>query len=285
MKLSRSCAGTRSASRCACSTSASHSVARGLLLCRAQCYSHWEERSIDAFKRSPVQGPYLGPECPECRTADVRRGRVRIWSLEEIVRLVDRATREIANKPFVPPNIDAPKPITGAELVREEDKLVKVDEPELPLTPASEAVAHIAELDEGIRQADDGRDSPALAIQPDATTDLMDVEEAEQLAVEPAVQALGANLATDAEPAEPAELSTASESPAVFQLNDVLARQMLEAHARERADSRARALEQAEREAQEAQRLREDEEEREAREARDQVLFERTRTPYGAVFR
>ncbi|GAA5997075.1 uncharacterized protein JCM10292_006190 [Rhodotorula paludigena] len=249
------------------------------------CYSHWEERSIDAFKRSPVQGAYTGPECPECRTADVRRGRVRIWSLEEIVRLVDRATREIAHKPFVPPNIVGPKPVTGAELVREEDKLVKVDEPELPLTPASEAVTPFAELDERARQAEDGRDSSALAVQPDAMTDLMDIEEAEQLAVEPAAQALGADLASDAEPAEPAELSTASESPAVFQLNDVLARQMLEAHARERAESRARALEQAEREAQDAQRIREEEEEREAREARDQVLFERTRTPYGAVFR
>ncbi|TNY24199.1 hypothetical protein DMC30DRAFT_358924, partial [Rhodotorula diobovata] len=58
------------------------------------CYTSWEQRSIEAFKLSPVAGQYLGPDCPECRSADVRRGRIRIWSLEEVVRLVDRAQRE-----------------------------------------------------------------------------------------------------------------------------------------------------------------------------------------------
>lgn len=36
-------------------------------------------RSLDAFKLSTIQGVYPGPDCPECRSTDVRRGRVRIW--------------------------------------------------------------------------------------------------------------------------------------------------------------------------------------------------------------
>ncbi|KAG0663068.1 hypothetical protein C6P46_002911 [Rhodotorula mucilaginosa] len=81
------------------------------------CYSEWEHRHVEAWKVSPQQGVYSGPECPECRTADVRRGRVRIYSLEEVVRLVERGKREIAAHPYTPVIQDAIHPITGPELL------------------------------------------------------------------------------------------------------------------------------------------------------------------------
>ncbi|GAA5830462.1 hypothetical protein JCM11251_002478 [Rhodosporidiobolus azoricus] len=79
----------------------------------APCYRSWEERHIEAFKLSPQQGAYIGPECPECRLPDPRRGKVRIWALEEIVRLVDRAQRNIASKPYTPA-FSAPPPAPPA---------------------------------------------------------------------------------------------------------------------------------------------------------------------------
>jgi len=48
------------------------------------------------------QGVYPGADCPECRSREVRRGKVRIWALEETVRLVDRAVREIEKNQFTP---------------------------------------------------------------------------------------------------------------------------------------------------------------------------------------
>ena len=48
------------------------------------------------------QGVYPGADCPECRSKEVRRGKVRIWALEETVRLVDRAVREIEKNQFTP---------------------------------------------------------------------------------------------------------------------------------------------------------------------------------------
>ncbi|GAA6044401.1 hypothetical protein JCM8097_007245 [Rhodosporidiobolus ruineniae] len=69
----------------------------------APCYKSWEERHVEAFKIGPQSGVYRGPECPECRVPDPRRGKVRIWALEEIIRLVDRANRELVHKPFTPP--------------------------------------------------------------------------------------------------------------------------------------------------------------------------------------
>ncbi|GAA5989841.1 hypothetical protein JCM11641_004811 [Rhodosporidiobolus odoratus] len=68
----------------------------------ADCYKSWEARHVDAWKISPQQGAYPGPECPECRVPDPRRGKVRIWALEEVIRLVDRAQRDIANTPYTP---------------------------------------------------------------------------------------------------------------------------------------------------------------------------------------
>lgn len=33
------------------------------------CYTEWEQRHVEAFKNSPRQGVYTGPECPECRVS------------------------------------------------------------------------------------------------------------------------------------------------------------------------------------------------------------------------
>ncbi|GAA5856495.1 hypothetical protein JCM8547_008769 [Rhodosporidiobolus lusitaniae] len=77
------------------------SMSCGHTFCKS-CHTSWEQRHMESFRLSPEQGQYQGAECPECRTPDPRRGKIRIWALEEIVRLVDRATREIANKPYTP---------------------------------------------------------------------------------------------------------------------------------------------------------------------------------------
>lgn len=37
----------------------------------------------------------------------MRRGRVRIWAMEEIVRLVERGTKDL-KKPYTPPPLEAP---------------------------------------------------------------------------------------------------------------------------------------------------------------------------------
>lgn len=43
------------------------------------CFKTWEEKALEKFKNSNIQGRYEGAECAECRNQDVRRGRVRIW--------------------------------------------------------------------------------------------------------------------------------------------------------------------------------------------------------------
>ncbi|GAA5954785.1 hypothetical protein JCM3765_007775 [Sporobolomyces pararoseus] len=74
----------------------------GHSFCR-DCFSNWEQRHVEAWKLNPhQQGVYPGPDCPECRSKEVRRGKVRIWALEETVRLVDRAVREIEKAQFTP---------------------------------------------------------------------------------------------------------------------------------------------------------------------------------------
>lgn len=40
----------------------------GHTFCQA-CYTEWEQRHVEAFKNSPRQGVYTGPECPECRVS------------------------------------------------------------------------------------------------------------------------------------------------------------------------------------------------------------------------
>ncbi|KAK4705147.1 hypothetical protein P7C70_g1058, partial [Phenoliferia sp. Uapishka_3] len=70
----------------------------------APCFKKWEEKHLAAFKLSSQQGAYQGPDCPECRSTDVRRGRVRIWAMEEIVRLVERGTKDL-QKLYVPPPV------------------------------------------------------------------------------------------------------------------------------------------------------------------------------------
>ncbi|BGP37068.1 hypothetical protein JCM10449v2_000972 [Rhodotorula kratochvilovae] len=254
----------------------------GHTFCKS-CYKTWEERHVEAFKLSPRSGQYIGPECPECRLADGRRGRIRVWSLEEVVRLVDRATREIAGKPYVP-KVDPPRPVSAKELVEREDRLVDVDDggeglaQDLPPTPVSE-----------------GTPAPVLDAAEPPEAVLMDVE-APQLPDNPsnALEASAGRLDASAAAAsgdlpftdgavEPA--APASASAGVFEISDTLSRQMLDAHARAREEARLRAQEAEALAAEEARRVRDEEEEREAREAREQVMYERARTPYVQVFR
>ncbi|GAA6024883.1 hypothetical protein JCM11491_006666 [Sporobolomyces phaffii] len=74
----------------------------GHSFCRA-CFAHWEQRHAEAWKLNPHQrGVYPGAECPECRSTEVRRGKVRVWALEEAVRLVERAVRDVDAYRFTP---------------------------------------------------------------------------------------------------------------------------------------------------------------------------------------
>uniref|UniRef100_A0A0K3CHJ5 FGENESH: predicted gene_5.92 protein n=1 Tax=Rhodotorula toruloides TaxID=5286 RepID=A0A0K3CHJ5_RHOTO len=133
----------------------------------AACYAEWERKHIEAFKMSSMQGQYTGPECPECRTADVRRGRVRIWSLEEVVRLVDRATREIANKPYTP-SVPPVEPLTAADLLLAADGHAT----STPVGQVVEVVDDLIELEAGDegeeKKAEEARtgDSAAMDVDP-----------------------------------------------------------------------------------------------------------------------
>jgi len=70
------------------------------------------------------QGVYPGADCPECRSKEVRRGKVRIWALEETVRLVDRAVREIEKNQFTP------KMKEGTPSIDEVDDLISIEDGE-----------------------------------------------------------------------------------------------------------------------------------------------------------
>ncbi|GAA5850748.1 hypothetical protein JCM9279_003908 [Rhodotorula babjevae] len=262
----------------------------GHTFCRA-CYTSWEQRSIEAFKLSPAAGQYHGPECPECRTADARRGRVRIWSLEEVVRLVDRAQREIATKPYVP-SFNAHKPVSGRELVEREDRLVDVGEgvdgdgdqgmpAELPLTPASVGTPAIATVAGASGELEALEALPGAAVPVDGAVEPPQHEREQEAMDEDRPAAPPASSPRAFAPAP----TPAAAAGAGFAIDDALPQQMLDAHARSREQARVRALEDEARSSAEAQRAREEEEEREAAEAREQVLFERRRTPYGQVFR
>ncbi|BGP29223.1 hypothetical protein JCM10296v2_000961 [Rhodotorula toruloides] len=246
----------------------------------ATCYAEWERKHIEAFKLSPRQGQYTGPECPECRTADVRRGRVRIWSLEEVVRLVDRANREIANKPYTP-SVPPVEPLTAADLLLADDE-------DATLTPSGEAVAVVDDLiefeagDEGEeKKADEARtgDSAAMDVDlpcpsrspsPASPTDAP----APSSPAQPPTDEAPRTPSPPLPPAPPIPTSPIRTSPSLEQQ-----------YLLDRARARARAREEEARLEAEALRRRAEEEEREAREAREQVLRERRRMPYEAVFR
>lgn len=279
-----------------------------------QCYSEWEQRSVEAFKISPLQGAYLGPECPECRTADVRRGRVRIYSLEEVVRLVERGKREIAAHPYTPADIAAVEPVTGAQLLRDEvqretgsSSAVEADPPSgssaearsgdmgrgatPPLPQVEDAISLLADAGvEEARRAETGAtaDPPAPTLVNDPTPDVdmmgtsaqtgsMTLEE-HSAAATPEAAPLPSTFEPTGSSAPPPPLP-AVPSPDASRLS------VEEAYFRERAAARARAQEEERRLEAEAAARRAEEEEREAREAREQVLVERGRRPYagGAV--
>ncbi|SGY39693.1 BQ5605_C003g02265 [Microbotryum silenes-dioicae] len=58
------------------------------------CWTEWENKHLVEFKTSTQQGRYFGPDCPECRESGVRHRKVRVWALEEVIRLVERGTRQ-----------------------------------------------------------------------------------------------------------------------------------------------------------------------------------------------
>ncbi|GAA5887160.1 hypothetical protein JCM16303_002208 [Sporobolomyces ruberrimus] len=94
------------------------------------CFSNWEQRHVEAWKLNPYeQGVYPGAECPECRSREVRRGKVRIWAMEETVRLVERAVREIEGNRFTPAKKNVERVVTEDTRVSSaETKLEKVGE-------------------------------------------------------------------------------------------------------------------------------------------------------------
>ncbi|BGP22023.1 hypothetical protein JCM10295v2_000900 [Rhodotorula toruloides] len=253
----------------------------------ATCYAEWERKHIEAFKLSPRQGQYTGPECPECRTADVRRGRVRIWSLEEVVRLVDRANREIANKPHTPA-VPPVEPLTATELLLADESTVKNGG--VPLTPVSDCVKTVDDLISFEAETEAAgekekvvqpapctaeADEPAMDVDSQASTDTPD-----SLADAPAPSS-PLRLATDETPRTPSPPLPPAPSTPASPTRASLEQQYLV----ERALARARAREEEARLEAEAAARRAEEDEREAREAREQVLSERRRMPYEAVFR
>lgn len=279
-----------------------------------QCYSEWEQRSVEAFKISPLQGAYLGPECPECRTADVRRGRVRIYSLEEVVRLVERGKREIAAHPYTPAKVPAVEPVTGAQLLRDEvrretgsSSAVEADMPSgssaearsgdtgpraAPPLPEDEDATSLPVNASGeeARRAETGAiaDSPApkLVNYPTPDVDMMGTSaQTDSMGLEGRPVAATPEAAPLPSTSVPAHSSTPPSPLPALPSPDASRLSLEEAYFRERAAARARAQEEERRVEAEAATRRAEEEEREAREAREQVLVERGRRPYagGAV--
>ncbi|BGP13063.1 hypothetical protein JCM10213v2_000982 [Rhodosporidiobolus nylandii] len=254
------------------------------------CYKSWEARHMDAFRMGPQQGAYHGPECPECRVPDPRRGKVRIWALEEIIRLVTRAQRDIASKPYMPPPVPTPASLPPT--------------PATPPAPVAPAMSEDVETVGEVQAEEDAEASEAwaeeAAARPAAPADL----EGEGAAMEldpptpPAVPA--------AEPLHPAiptppsrsALPSASDStgPAAASSGGVAVAALDAAFppaspsgSGTRADNAAAAAlrAQAERAAVEEaeRRAREEEEERQRAEALREagVVLERERKPYGGV--
>lgn len=77
---------------------------------------------MSAFRDSSLTGVYSGPDCPECRSKEVKKGRVRIWALEEAIRIVAKGVEQSAVQ-FVPPPPEHEEPVKLApatEPTREE---------------------------------------------------------------------------------------------------------------------------------------------------------------------
>ncbi|KAK4049668.1 hypothetical protein OIV83_003943 [Microbotryomycetes sp. JL201] len=86
------------------------------------CFKAWEVKHALAWKASPQQGAYHGAECPECRSQDVRRGRVRIFALEEVVRLVERGISDLKKPHYSapePPPTPPAEPFTSSDVLDE----------------------------------------------------------------------------------------------------------------------------------------------------------------------
>lgn len=272
------------------------------------CYAEWERKHIEAFKMSSIQGQYTGPECPECRTADVRRGRVRIWSLEEVgasarslapllslspdtvvlaVRLVDRANREIADNPHTPA-VPPIEPLTAADLLLADESATEAGD--APFTSVGEDARKVDNsISFGAETAEGAGEKEQAQTQTEADQPAMDVD----LPSPPPSDA--PDSPTPSTPAQPASSSnsarTPSPPPAPPTTSTFPSRLSSSDHHHLLSYLRAQALARAQQRASQAHleaesaRLRAEEEEREAREAREEVLSERRRMPYEAVFR
>ncbi|GAA5991568.1 hypothetical protein JCM10908_005767 [Rhodotorula pacifica] len=277
------------------------------------CYTEWEQRHVEAFKMSPQQGVYSGPECPECRTADVRRGRVRIYSLEEVVRLVERGKREIAAHPYTPQIKQTVQPVTGSGLLLQEQGVAEeepdgsagaslpasseVAQPEPAVVDAVEQVAFaLDERENGVSDA--AFADPMVASAPMESLTVGTLLDETVVAPDSAQSGLVARpetstdelpvpvqpMETDQAPAPshppvPAVLTPPPTSPSPT-IPDASRLSLEETYLRERAAARARAREEELRLEAEMAARRAEKEEREAREAREQVLLERGRRPY-----
>ncbi|GAA5860344.1 hypothetical protein JCM3774_000386 [Rhodotorula dairenensis] len=273
------------------------------------CYSEWEQRHVEAFKMSPQQGVYLGPECPECRTADVRRGRVRIYSLEEVVRLVERGKREIAAHPYTPPIEKETLPVTGAELLLQEQHAAAHgcghedgDAESAVLTadvPFTDTAQNAADAADGAQLPETGAasnadtacvpvstpavDTPPIDLAPENPTrdEVLPLSPEPEMPFDSTLPSPGPADSGNSSASPPAVPSPPppdlSHSPSV---PDASRLSLEETYLRERAAARLRAREEELRFEAEMAARRAEEEEREAREAREQLLVERGRRPY-----
>lgn len=142
------------------------------------CFSEWEAKHLATFKMSPQQGAYYGAECPECRSQDVRRGRVRIFALEEVVRLVERGMRDL-RKPYHASSSPVPPPTPPAEDVLPSTTLQPhnvPDEMAIDQSDTSDLASRNAVLDSAALVFGTEAQEPAPEVRESSTDRGMDVE-------------------------------------------------------------------------------------------------------------
>lgn len=253
------------------------------------------------------------------QTADVRRGRVRIYSLEEVVRLVERGKREIAAHPYTPADIKPIEPITAAQLLLQEQDETQ-DDPRTDLDAVEVSIethAPVAAETKAVERGNDAKQSESTVFDGtigiiDATPLLLDPPPISEQSISdvqaapspeapmgPSPGAPSSPIYTRADQSDepdqphppPQSIAPPANTDAVIAadivLPDASRLSLEETYLRERAAARLRAREEELRLETEAAARRAEEEEREAREAREQVLAERGRRPYavGAVGR
>lgn len=116
----------------------------------------------------------------DAKTADVRRGRVRIYSLEEVVRLVERGKREIAAHPYTPAIADVIQPITGTDLLLRDQHVAKHvgdatdDDDDHAQSTTATATSHSSGAESDSTILDAGRDDSVATQTRDTTLEAAD---------------------------------------------------------------------------------------------------------------